>query len=58
MFFFQSEEITATFYGYELQLSKIYMRRMYNRFKETYKPSTIFYIRRDTSQNEYYFVEH
>jgi hypothetical protein len=41
--FLQSEEITATFYDYELQLSKLYMRRMYNRFKEIYKSSTSFF---------------
>jgi hypothetical protein len=33
------------------------MRRVYNRFKETYKSSTIFSICETTSQNEYYFVE-
>jgi hypothetical protein len=56
--FLQSEEITTTFYGYELQLSKIYTRRVYNRFKETYKSSRVFSIRDDTSRNVYYFVEH
>jgi hypothetical protein len=55
--FLQSEEITATFYDYELQLSKIYTRHVYNRFKETYKSSTTFSIREDTSRNGYYFVE-
>jgi hypothetical protein len=56
--FLQSEEITTTFYGYELQLSKIYTRHVYNRFKETYKSSTTFSIREDTSRNGYYFVQH
>jgi hypothetical protein len=56
--FLQSKEITATFYSYELQLSKIYMRRVYNRFKETYKSSTAFSIHEDTTRNGYYFVEH
>jgi hypothetical protein len=56
--FLQSEENTTTYYDYELQLSKLYTRHMYNRFKETYKSSTTFSIREDTSQNEYYFVEH
>jgi hypothetical protein len=56
--FLQSEEITTTYYGYELQLSKLYMRRMYNGFKETYKSSTTFSIHEDTSRNGYYFVEH
>jgi hypothetical protein len=60
MFFFllQSKEITTTFYDYELQLSKIYTRHVYNRFKETYKSSTIFSICEDTSRNGYCFVEH
>jgi hypothetical protein len=31
---------------------------MYNRFKETYKSSTTFFIHEDTSRNGYYFVEH
>jgi hypothetical protein len=31
---------------------------MYNRFNETYKSSIAFSIFEDTSQNEYYFVEH
>jgi D-serine dehydratase len=57
-FFLQSEEITTTFYGYELQLSKIYTRCVYNRFKETYKSSTTFGIHEDTTRNGYYFVEH
>jgi hypothetical protein len=57
-FFLQLEEITATYDGYELQLSKLYTRHMYNRFKETYKSSTTFSICEDTSWNGYYFVEH
>jgi hypothetical protein len=57
-FFLQAEEITTTYYVYELQLSKLYMRRVYNIFKETYKSSTTFSIREDTSQDVYYFVEH
>jgi hypothetical protein len=56
--FLQSEEITATYYGYELQLSKLYTRHVHNRFKETYKSSTTFSIREDISWNGYYFVEH
>jgi hypothetical protein len=56
--FMQWEEIIATFYGYELQLSKIYTRHVYNRFKEKYKSSTTFSICEDTSWNVYYFVEH
>jgi hypothetical protein len=56
--FLQSKEITTTFYDYELQLRKIYMRRVYNSFNETYKLSTTFSISEDTSQNGYYFVEH
>jgi hypothetical protein len=56
--FLQSGENTTTYYDYELQLSKLYTRHMYNRFKETYKSSTTFSIREDTSRNEYYFVEH
>ena len=58
LFFLQSEEITPTYFGYDLLLSKLYTRRVYNRFKETYKSSTAFSIREDTSQNGYYFVEH
>jgi hypothetical protein len=56
--FLQSAEIIATYYAYELQLSKLYMRRVYNRFKKTYKSSTTFSICEDTSRNGYYFVEH
>jgi hypothetical protein len=56
--FLQSEEIAATYYSNELQLSKLYMRHVYNRFRETYKSSTSFSIHEDTSQNGYYFVEH
>jgi hypothetical protein len=56
--FLQSEEITTTYYGYELQLSKLYTRRVYNRLKETYKSSIAFSIHEDTSRNGYYFVEH
>jgi hypothetical protein len=56
--FFAVREITATYYGYELQLSKLYMRCVYNKFKETYKSSTTFSIHEDTSRNKYYFVEH
>jgi hypothetical protein len=33
----QSEEIISTYYDYKLQLSRLYTRRVYNRFKETYK---------------------
>jgi hypothetical protein len=58
MFSLQSEKITSTFYDYELQLIKIYMRRMYNRFKKTYKLSIAFSICEDTTQNGYYFIEH
>jgi hypothetical protein len=46
--FLQSEEITTTYYGYELQLSKLYTRRVYNRFKATYKSSTTFFVSEDT----------
>jgi hypothetical protein len=56
--FLQSKEITATYYGYELQLSKLYTRCVYNRFKETHKSSTTFSIREDISWDGYYFVEH
>jgi hypothetical protein len=56
--FLQSKEITATYYGYELQLNKLNMRRVYNKFKETYKSGTTFSIQEDTSWDKYYFVEH
>jgi hypothetical protein len=57
-FFLQSEEIIATYYGYELQRSKLYTRRVYNIFNETYKSSTTFSTCEGTSQNGYYFIEH
>ena len=37
-----------TFYGYEMQLSKIYTRKVFNRFKNTMKSEPIFEIRSDT----------
>jgi hypothetical protein len=43
VFFLRSEEITSTYFGYELQLSKLYTRWVYNKFKETYKSSTTFF---------------
>jgi hypothetical protein len=40
--FLQSEEITTTYYDYELQLSKLYMRHVYNRFKEHTNQAQLF----------------
>jgi hypothetical protein len=54
----QSESITSTFYGYEIQLSKLYTRNVFNKFKETLKSSTAFGIREDAERNSYYLVEH
>jgi hypothetical protein len=56
--FLELEEIPSSYFGYELQLSKLYTRRVYNRFKETYKSSIILSIHEDTSQNGYYVIEH
>jgi len=56
--FLQQDEITTTNFGYEIQLSKLYTRRVYNKFKETYKSSTSFSVREDPSRNGYYFIEH
>jgi hypothetical protein len=43
----QAENIMSTFYGYEIQLSKLYTRRVYNKFRDTMKSSTAFDIKED-----------
>jgi hypothetical protein len=55
----QSEPVVNSFYGFDLQLSKLYTRKVYNKFKETLKSSTAFNIEEDPSgQPGYYLVQH
>ena len=54
----QSEVLIGTKFGYDIQVSKLYTREVYNRFKETYTSSTGFGIREHTRLNNYYLVEH
>ena len=56
--FLQQDEITITNFGYEIQLSKLYTRRVYNKFRETYKSSTSFSVDEDPTRNGYYLIEH
>jgi len=48
-----------SFYGFDLQLSRLYTRKVYNRFKETLKSRTGFNIKDDPSGRAgYYIVQH
>jgi hypothetical protein len=52
----QSETITYSHYGFDVQLSKIYTHRVYNKFRETCKTSTAFDIEDDKEQGDGYFL--
>ena len=56
-FSLQSEPVTLTHHPFEHQLSKVYSRNVFNKFKETQKASTRFTMRPDPGKNEYYLVK-
>jgi hypothetical protein len=55
----QSAAVLFTEYGFDVQLSKLYTRPVYNRFKGTLKSNTAFNIQEDTlSGTGNYLVTH
>ena len=54
----QAPNVTATYYGCETQLSRVYSREVYKEFRERYKSSTAFYVEKHPDKAKYFLVSH
>jgi hypothetical protein len=54
----QTKIIRATLQPFDLDLSQLYMRAVYKKFKETYMNSTAFHIMVDKERENGYLVTH